>query len=402
MTQNKVLLLGTDTPIGLSIVRELGAEGVGIYGLGSKENSLASFSKYLLKSFVRSQSTVNLIDQIKSICSECSIEYVLAISENDIEVLNRHRGELHGIKLLIPQAEAMGKVLNKDYIYQEASKLDIQVPVTVCISDLAELETAESTRDLQFPVVLKWANPQRVNPILESLDIPFIKADYAYSMQQLSAKLSIYRDVGELPLIQTYCPGVGLGHFFFIHQGAVIQSFQHQRIHEWPPEGGVSTWCRALPLSFNQDLQNKSVALLLAIGWEGVAMVEYRYDEKSDRALLMEVNGRFWGSFPLAYHCGAKFAWLQYSYLGLGERVLVSPPRDDLQARYMIPETKRLFRVIGQKSLIVDKLFKPEPLRDVINFLTAFLNPKMRYFVFSVKDPRPFFADAIQAMRKLF
>jgi len=31
----------------------------------------------------------------------------------------------------------------------------------------------------------------------------------------------------------------------------------------------------------------------------------------------MEINGRFWGSLPLAYYSGAEFGWLTYSVLEL-------------------------------------------------------------------------------------
>lgn len=62
--------------------------------------------------------------------------------------------------------------------------------------------------------------------------------------------------------------------------------------------GGFSSVCDALPLSEHQALQAQSVALLRAIGWEGVAMVEYRFDPATGTAVLMEINGRFWGSYP--------------------------------------------------------------------------------------------------------
>ena len=57
----------------------------------------------------------------------------------------------------------------------------------------------------------------------------------------------------------------GLGQFFLINNGLVIQRFQHLRVHEWPPEGGFSTLCRAVPLNEHAQLMNKSEQLLLNI-----------------------------------------------------------------------------------------------------------------------------------------
>jgi hypothetical protein len=47
------------------------------------------------------------------------------------------------------------------------------------------------------------------------------------------------------------------------------------------------------------------VRLLEALSWTGLAMVEFRVGE--DGPSLMEVNGRIWGSLPLAVRAGMDF-----------------------------------------------------------------------------------------------
>ncbi|MDH5771137.1 MAG: hypothetical protein OEZ25_07620, partial [Candidatus Bathyarchaeota archaeon] len=49
-------------------------------------------------------------------------------------------------------------------------------------------------------------------------------------------------------------------------------------------------------------------------------MVEFKMDEKSGDAKLMEVNGRFWGSLPLAINAGVDFPYLLYKVM-MGENV---------------------------------------------------------------------------------
>src|SRR5690606_23728063 len=41
--------------------------------------------------------------------------------------------------------------------------------------------------------------------------------------------------------------------------------------------------------------------------WKGVAMIEYKVDEKTRKPYLMEINGRFWGSLQLAIDAGIDF-----------------------------------------------------------------------------------------------
>src|SRR5262249_28099013 len=138
-------------------------------------------------------------------------------------------------------------------------------------------------------------------------------------------------------------------------KGEPLLTFQHRRLHEWPPEGGSSTLCESLPHHQHRKQMDLSIALLREIGWEGAAMVEYRYDPAHDRFVLMEINGRFWGSQPLAFHAGAQFGWLTYSVLGRRVVPDISPPKVGVLCRYLIPDIKRLLRIVFQPGKIQDR-----------------------------------------------
>ena len=150
------------------------------------------------------------------------------------------------------------------------------------------------------------------------------------------------------------------------------------------------SWCAAY-----------SIALLKAIGWQGVAMVEYRYDPVRREAKLMEINGRFWGSFPLAFYSGAGFALLSYRQaLGLPMDGLPAP-RCDLRCRMVATELKRLVRIVLQPGQIADSIFTVQPWREICRFVVDFFRPNVRYYVWSADDPRPFFADLRNLIRSV-
>jgi len=67
----------------------------------------------------------------------------------------------------------------------------------------------------------------------------------------------------------------------------------------------------------------RSRQLLSDIGFEGVAMVEYKLDCVTGVPYLLEVNGRFWGSLQLAIDAGVDFPQLLISVAVDG----VVPPR---------------------------------------------------------------------------
>jgi predicted ATP-grasp superfamily ATP-dependent carboligase len=188
----------------------------------------------------------------------------------------------------------------------------------------------------------------------------------------------------------------------FMHKGESLLSFQHIRKAEWPPEGGASTVCSSLPPSFHPEWMAQSVALLRHIGRQGAAMVEYRYDKQTDTRALMEINGRFWGSLPLAYHAGARFAWLTYSVLGLHEIPEIAEYRAGMTCRYMTPETRRVLTVVFNPGYIKDRTLRISKASVVIDYILGFFRPSVRYFIFSFHDPMPFVMDMTASISKGF
>jgi predicted ATP-grasp superfamily ATP-dependent carboligase len=72
--------------------------------------------------------------------------------------------------------------------------------------------------------------------------------------------------------------------------------------------GGVSVLRRTIPM--DERLQTYVTALMGALGWHGVAMIEFKYDAATDAFTLMEINGRFQASTALAIDAGVNLPWL--------------------------------------------------------------------------------------------
>jgi protein-tyrosine-phosphatase len=70
-------------------------------------------------------------------------------------------------------------------------------------------------------------------------------------------------------------------------------------------------------------LRERSLSLLRTASWTGIAMVEYLVGREAP-PLLMEINGRFWGSLPLPAAVGIDFPWL-WLQLVLDGRI--TPPK---------------------------------------------------------------------------
>ena len=61
---------------------------------------------------------------------------------------------------------------------------------------------------------------------------------------------------------------------------------------------------------WHATIRDDALTKLQALGWHGVAMMEYRWDKATDQFYLMEMNGRFWGSLHLALYAGVDFPLL--------------------------------------------------------------------------------------------
>ena len=119
-----------------------------------------------------------------------------------------------------------------------------------------------------------------------------------------------------------------------------------------------------------------AVALLNALDWFGVAMVEFKLDPRDGIPKLMEVNPRFWGSLALSIEAGVNFPYLLYR-MSLGERF--KPVHDyeiGKRVRWLLPGD------------ILHFIHNPRRLSILPEFLD-FWDPNTAYDIISLKDPLP-------------
>jgi predicted ATP-grasp superfamily ATP-dependent carboligase len=383
-----VLLVGIDTPIGLAVMRELGRHGVAVHGVGRSENALGRTSRYCTFFHLRGQGA--LANWLPDMIETSKAAAVMAVSEGDLLELAALPQRIGNCSILTPRADKLALVFDKAKTLALAQSVGIDVPV------------AYANEPDRWPVVLKWADSGAVQPLLEAAGIPFHKAEIIRDATALPVALARYAPLGLQPLIQSYAAGQGLGQMFYRHRGKTTLYFQHERLHEWPPEGGVSTLCQALDPDLHREQRAKSEALLDAIGWEGPAMVEYRHDPQTGAFVLMEINGRFWGSLPLASAAGAEFGWEQYRRLVLDDASPNQPYRARIKAAYMIPETRRLVRILFQQAAIRDPMKSFGRWQALAEWFACLFGADRHFYVYCKDDPGPFWADMKAIVKKLW
>jgi len=395
---DRVIVLGIDTQIGLTLIRELRAHGVQVYGVGSSSEAVGLYSRDLHHGSVGPRESGARLAHLNELARRHNIPALMAVSEPDLIWLNQQRASLPGLKLLIPAAEKLAQVLDKERIYQLAREVGIATPWAIEPESFEQIESLAPTLD--FPVVLKWARQNEMGPLLRRHGMRLEKYKYCYDPRELRAALEPFRKVGVYPLIQSYCPGVGLGQMIFMVDRQPRLKFQHLRLHEWPPEGGASSLCESRSLDSEPELMERSVELLRRIDWAGPAMVEYRYDPATGRSALMEINGRFWGSIPLAHYAGAHFGWYTYAMLGRGLDPRQTDYRVGVRCMHSSPELKRLATILLSPQTIQDKSLRFGRVAAVLDSAKSLLDPRMKFYVFSWRDPMPALMDTWFLVRR--
>ena len=274
------IVLGVDTPIGLTVIRELGRRGVPVHGIGRNSDALGRTSRYLSGFSLRPEGPT-LAQWLPERIFHTGARALFAIAEDDLVALAALPEEIEGCRILTPRKPQLDLVLDKSRTLALAAGLGIDVPESW--QPLAGEDFAQYAETLTYPVVAKWADPPAMARILADHGLPLIKAEHAASPHALLALLDRYAALREWPIVQPFCSGFGFAQMLHMAGGKPSLMFQHKRIHEWPAEGGFSTLCESVPLRRHTHQMERSAALLAAIGWEGPAMVEYRHDPKTGK-----------------------------------------------------------------------------------------------------------------------
>jgi len=196
-------------------------------------------------------------------------------------------------KAVLPLAHHLRVSYDKSEATALAASVGVAVPHTVRLchpSDTADV-------DIAFPCVVKPANEVEGKFVRYPRDRAELQAAVAAGLRQLGPESSGV-------LVQEYIAGAGAGFFGLYQRGSLVRLFMHRRIREWPSTGGASTAARAIR---DPALLRAGKAILDALQWHGVAMVEFKYRPDIGDYVFIELNGKFWGSAELALSAGVNF-----------------------------------------------------------------------------------------------
>jgi predicted ATP-grasp superfamily ATP-dependent carboligase len=157
--------------------------------------------------------------------------------------------------------------------------------------------------------------------------------------------LQAYREISSRTsavLVQEFVPGEGMGYFAIFNHGELRAEFAHRRIRDVRPTGSGSAVRESVEP--DPEIRRSALAILTALRWHGVAMVEFR---KADGRppVFMEVNGRFWHSLALACYAGVDFPRLLAHMAEMGDVETPPPYQVGVRCRWLLGDARHLVEV---------------------------------------------------------
>jgi protein-tyrosine-phosphatase/predicted ATP-grasp superfamily ATP-dependent carboligase len=265
---------------------------------------------------------------------------------------------------------------DKQCTYDMARELNIPLPRQIVASTRAELESAVG--DFGLPVFVK---PPRS---AESGDPQSRRAVKKIRRREDVEPIAKWMLTAGPVLVQEHFRGIGVGVETLCRNGEVLVAFQHERVHE-PLLGGGSTYRRSVPL--NPELLDATRRLMKAVEYTGVCMVEFRYNPESHKWVLIETNGRFWGSLPLAIAAGIDFPRYLYEMLKIGRTEFTSSYRTNLYCRNWFMDLGWLRSNL--RSDRTDPTLMTVPIHRLLSEIWNIVRLRERSDTFTADDPKP-------------
>jgi predicted ATP-grasp superfamily ATP-dependent carboligase len=356
----------------LAVVRTLGRKGIEVSVGENTKLATSLFSKYTAKRVIYPSPRTKpdaFMEHLLQELTQTSYDVLFPMEEETLLLAAKNKEAISKLTyLLIADYQKIESARNKKYIIKKARELDIPCPKTWFIEDIDEID--DIVAQLEYPVIIK---PQ------VSFGSYGIKK--ARDRKEL---ISRYQEVHRrypFPLIQEFIPegGKAFGVSALFNACSKLRAvFLHQRLREYPVTGGPSTLRESIK---NERVQELGVRLLEALGWVGVAMVEFKVDPRDGEPKLMEVNPRFWGSLQLAILSGVDFPYLIYRMAKEGDIKPVLDYKLGVRCRWMLP---------GDFLAFLSNLCR-------CRRTPGFCNWRTNYDILSLTDPGPILGRLLSA-----
>jgi predicted ATP-grasp superfamily ATP-dependent carboligase len=316
-------VLNMDTN-GLGIARTLGRRGIPVVGVDHRPGLPGMHSRFvrpLLSPSIQNEPGAVLETLMEEGEKLDERPVLFPASDPAVLLISRNRNKLSSRFELIAASEKVQEaMINKRLQYEEAIRLGIPMTETFYPTTMKELE--EGMRRLRFPAFIKPLYSHLWHPVFGA------KGFVVKDAEDLREKMTRVFAAGQEVMVQDiiWPPGKELYNAgaYIGRNGYVSPVITWQKVRQYPPNFGVAS----LASSCHQpEVARLGMKFMKGLGYQGIASVGFKKDERDGGWKLIELNARTWMAHELSDRAGTPLVYLEY----LDLTNLPKPPPEDFR-----------------------------------------------------------------------
>jgi len=291
----------------IAVIRSLGRAGYQVHACDADANALGLRSNFATsKVACPPYGDPVFISWLRRYIQRASISLIIP-SEGFLQAIAQEFDSFSALMPLSPDASI---------VYRGFSKIDT----------IAHLESisgqSDISRHLPPTLVIRRGDPLPTLQALRELGAPlYLKSDIKYSLgrgdallkrvaapEEAQSEIACQLERYEAILVQGFVPGRKAAAAFCLKNGEVLASSGVLGLRTNPHTGGMMSLRVSSRL---EPLHTSALAWLQRLKWEGVAMVECKWDPSTGEYWLIEFNTRYWGYLHLDLFSGVDMPRIQ-------------------------------------------------------------------------------------------
>ena len=284
---------------GVAVIRTLGRLGVPVYAITEDRLTPSALSRYCTGSFVwrytGHEEPASLAAQLREVGERLGRRAVVVPVDDEAAVLVAEHADELSEHFLFPRVEAgLPRALaSKQRLYELCRRHDVPAPNSICPATDKELASFAATAT--FPVVVKNAEPwtRRRAPAVSHTTVMHTAGELLAVAPSGNGRPPgvivqeyIPRDQAEDWIVHLYCDA----------NSNCVVLFTGVKVRSWPPHSGATASAYTLA---NPELAQIAERFCKAIGFRGIADLDWRLDLRDGKYKLVDFNPRVGNQFRL-------------------------------------------------------------------------------------------------------
>jgi D-aspartate ligase len=283
----------------LGAIRSLGRAGIDVYLMRTSATSPCNYSRYIKELFdIRSnwrpddeEAIVARLLEVGECLGRATILLPVDDEASSLAAIHFSRLSKYFIRpRMDPQLP--GTLASKWGLYRLCIANGVPTPLTTCANSASEAFAA--AEQIGYPVVVKNSEPWL------RLTAAVCGSTTRISTPEDLQRLAENWKPGAEVVVQEFIPDASaedwIVHAYCGRDGDTVVAYAGRKFRSWPPRAGVTT---AAMVFDNEELCSLARSFCSAVGYRGIADMDWRYDRRDGKYKLVDFNPRLGANFRL-------------------------------------------------------------------------------------------------------